>query len=171
VCFEFATNFFSCNIFSPRYDGKSVFQSNANQARILMFHTHNYNVRNPCFHAICVCSIRSVAPNSIKVTQCNQMAFCFFLGLLGCCRKQLKPRFPRSKQCCWVSWTAGMLPETARTKTSCARNNAGVCWIAAGNNKNQQFPRFKSSTSQSSKQKQIIIFQAFPTGSWVSLDC
>jgi hypothetical protein len=30
-------------------DGKPVFQSNANQARILMFRTHNYNVRNACF--------------------------------------------------------------------------------------------------------------------------
>jgi hypothetical protein len=67
---------------------------------------------------------RSVAPNSIKVTQFNQMTFWFFLGLLDCCRKQLKPRFPRSEQCCWVSWTAGLLPGTAKTKDSRARNNA-----------------------------------------------
>jgi hypothetical protein len=86
--------------FSPRYDGKSVFQSNANQARLLMFAPANYSVRNPCFQpsSICVCSSRS---QFNQVTQFNQMAFWFFLGLLDCCRKQLVPKISRSKQYCW----------------------------------------------------------------------
>jgi hypothetical protein len=35
---------------------------------------------------------RSVVPNPIEVTQFNQMAFWFFLGLLDRCRKQLEPK-------------------------------------------------------------------------------
>jgi hypothetical protein len=73
-------------------DGKPGFQSNANQARIPMFRTHNYNVRNPCFqpNAIGVCFNPIRRSQSIKVTQFNQMAFWFFLGWLDCGRNGTK---------------------------------------------------------------------------------
>jgi hypothetical protein len=89
---SFATNFFSCNILprGPRVcRRKPAFYPMRIRPESSCFAPTNYSVRNPCFqsNAICVCSIRSVAPNSIKVTQFNQMAFWFFLGLLDCCRK------------------------------------------------------------------------------------